>query len=166
MVRNQVRLACQAWYPETVVSICRKQREKSGCGLLRIADGHVQLVCGHEAVLKVPKLPPELVTDNRHLNRARWSRCILHLVNDACGGEEKHHNDQHRNHGPGKLYLIAAVNLRWFASVVVCPPPEFYGRVDQQASNDQKYDPRDRQPEEREPKDGISRCGGRGKNAR
>src|SRR4030095_9215189 len=118
MVRNKVSLACQAWYPEAVVSICRKQCKKSGCGLLRIADGHVQLVCGHEAILGVPKLPPEMVPDNRHLNRARWSRGILHLVDDARRGQEEHHNDQHRNHCPGQLQLIAAINLRWFAAVV------------------------------------------------
>src|SRR5271156_1487950 len=46
VVRNQVRLSGQPGHPKTVIGIGRKQSEKWGCRIGRVADWHMQFVCG------------------------------------------------------------------------------------------------------------------------
>ena len=102
-IGDQVSLARQARHPEAVVRVGGEQRQKSWSGLLRIAHRHVQLVGGHKAVLRIPVLPPELVADHRHLDRAGWLPRVLDFVDNSRCGQEQHHDDQHRNHGPRQL---------------------------------------------------------------
>src|SRR5580658_10075138 len=42
VVRNQVRLSGQSGQPKTVIGIGRKQSEKRGCRVCRVADWHMQ----------------------------------------------------------------------------------------------------------------------------
>src|SRR5271156_2804983 len=46
VVRNQVRLSGESRHPKTVISIARKQSEKRGCGICRVAGWHMQFVRG------------------------------------------------------------------------------------------------------------------------
>lgn len=103
-----------------------------------IAYGHVKLVSGYESLLRILKLPPELVTDRCDLRRARRETRILNRMDNPRRRQEKHHHDENRDHGPSQLHLVAAVDLRWLVSVIRGTAPVFYDRICQQAENDNK----------------------------
>ena len=74
---------------------------------------------------------------------------ILNGADHARGGEEEDQHDEGRNHGPGELHLVAAINLRRLAAIVVSTLAEFRDGVCQQAENNGKNKARDRQDEQR-----------------
>ena len=57
--------------------------------------------------------------------------------------EEQHKHDQDRNHGPGEFHLIASVNLRRLAAVIVAAPAKFRDGIHKQAEDDRKNRARD-----------------------
>src|SRR5450631_1758790 len=109
-----------------------------GRGIPRVADRNMQLVCSYETLLRVLKLPPELVADRRDLSRARRETRILNRMNHTRGRKEQHHHDEHGNDGPGEFHLVAAVNLRGLTVVILGTLAEFRDGINQQAENHQK----------------------------
>ena len=85
----------------------------------------MQLVGGYEALLRILKLPPELVADRRNLGRRRRETRVLNGMDHARGREEQHNHDQHGNDGPGQFHLVAAINLRRLSAVIVRTLAEF-----------------------------------------
>ena len=65
-------------------------------GLRGIADGDVQFVGGDDAELRIAILPPELVADDDHIERAGGLGMRLGAEDDAGRGEEQHDHDQDR----------------------------------------------------------------------
>src|SRR5450631_1259407 len=76
-VGNKISLACQFRDPEAVVGIGRQQSDVCGSGVLGIADRYMQLVGSDETLLRVLKLPPELVANRRDFSRSRRKTRIL-----------------------------------------------------------------------------------------
>ena len=78
----------------------------------------MQLVCRYESLLRVLKLPPELVADGRNLGRAGREARVFDGVNHTRGCEKKDDHDEDGDDGPGQFHLVAAVDLRRLAAVV------------------------------------------------
>src|SRR5258707_14481996 len=85
MVRDQAGLARQAGHPEAVIGVRGAQVEDG-----RLADRQVQLVGSDDLETRVPVFPPELVADDRHLERTLWVRSVLYAEDDSRRGEEQH----------------------------------------------------------------------------
>ena len=81
---------------------------------MRIADRDMKFVGGDDAELRIAKFPPELMADNDDIQRSLRLGGVLGVEDDPRRGQEKNHNDEDWNYRPGKLNLIAAVNLRRF----------------------------------------------------
>src|SRR5664279_6001380 len=134
----EVSLACQFGDPEAVVGIGRKQRDMRGSGIPWIADRYMQLIRSDETLLRVLKLPPELVANRRDLGRAGRETGVFNGVNHArCRKEQHHHNDD-RNDGPGEFHLVAAIDLCGLTAVILGTPAEFRDRINQQTENHKK----------------------------
>src|SRR5208337_5422521 len=76
-VGNQVGLPCQHRDPETVVGVGREQRDVRGRGLFGITDWNVQLIGSYEPLLRILKLPPELVANRGYLDGVRREPGVL-----------------------------------------------------------------------------------------
>ena len=109
-----------------------------GVGCDGIAYRNMQFIRRDHAQGRITELPPELMADGDHFNRPRRLRSILDRMDHARRGEEKHQHDQHRNHSPGKFHLVAAINLRRLAAVVVPAPAEFHNGIHKQAEDNRK----------------------------
>ena len=129
-----------------------------GVGMRGIADWNMQFVGSDNAKSRVTKFPPELMADGSHFDRPRGFGGILDGVDHARRGEEKHQHNEDRNHGPGELYLIAAINLRRLTAIVVSTPAELRNGIGEQAENNHKNDAGDGEHQQRQMKDRI--CGG------
>ena len=152
MVRNQVGLAGQARNPEAVVGVRRKQRNKCRRRMLRIADRNMKFVRGDHSQRRITIFPPILVADGHDFDRAGRFGRVLYGKNHARGGQEQNQNDQTRNHGPGQLHLIAAIDLRRFAAVINAAPPKFRSSVGDQGKNNHEDQPADDQNQFRQTK--------------
>src|SRR6202171_1923518 len=161
VVGNQVRLACQARHPEAVIGIRGEQREKG-----RLADGQVQLVRRDDVQPRVPILPPELVADDRHLQRAWRARSVLDAEDDSRRCQEEHQHDDDWCDGPGKLYLVASIDLGRLAAIVVLSLPELHARVRQQTGDDDENGADDREHEQRQLENRLSGSGDRSEDVR
>src|ERR1700687_1416547 len=64
VVRNQVRLTCQPWPPETMVRISGQQLDESRRWVPRVAHRHVQFVCSNDVQSGIAIFPPKLVADS------------------------------------------------------------------------------------------------------
>src|SRR6266852_1716427 len=151
VVWNQIGLAGEARHPEAVVGIRREQVEEG-----RLADGQVQLVRGDDLQPRVPILPPELVADDGHLERAFRARSVLDAEDDSRRGEEEHQHDDDRSDGPGQLHLGASIDLSRLATIVVVSPPELHDRVRQQPGDDGENYSGDREHKQRQLEDRSS----------
>src|ERR1700730_17009656 len=69
VIGNQVSLTAQTRNPEAVIGVRREKGDKGWSGIGRVADRHMELVCGHNLQVRIAVLPPELVADGNHLNR-------------------------------------------------------------------------------------------------
>ena len=78
------------------------------------------------------------MADGDDLDRPRRLGSILNRMDHARCGEEEHQHDKHGNHSPGELHLIAAVNLRRFATIVTAALAELHDRIYKQAENNYK----------------------------
>ena len=156
-VRNQVRLARQPRHPEAMVRISRRQRQIRRRRLRRIADRNVQLIRGNNPQLWIAILPPELVPDHRHIQRAGRFRCSLRLQNHSRGRKKKHHHNQDRDHRPRKLDLIASVDLGRFPLRIRRTLPVTNQNIKQQTGDKKKDRQSDRQHQHRQPEDRVSR---------
>src|SRR6516162_11444609 len=85
MIWDQVCFPRQPRNPEAVIGVRGEQCNKRWRWLGSVAHGRVQLIRGHESVLRIAKLPPELVADGSHLNGARWLAGVLHRMDHARG---------------------------------------------------------------------------------
>src|SRR5580704_7577921 len=113
----------------------------------------MKLVGGDNADSRVAKFPPKLMADCDYFNRSWRLRRILDGMDDAGGGEKKHQHDERGDHGPGEFHLIAAINLRRLAAIVVSPLAKLRNGVDQQAEYNHKNKSGDRQDQCRQMKD-------------
>src|SRR5262245_11018256 len=118
--------------------IRRLELEEGWPSLARLTDRHMHLICGHDAEIRVANFPPPLVADHRDVERIGRRDGALYIVNRARRGQKKHKDGHNRNDGPGEFELIAAVDLRWFASVVTRTLAKSYDGISQQAANHQK----------------------------
>src|SRR5262245_1523949 len=87
-IGNQIRLSRHLWNPETVNGVRRQQRDVRRRGMTGIAQRHVKFVGRDETVLRVPKLPPELMADGGGLGRIRRKVRVLNGVDHSRGRQE------------------------------------------------------------------------------
>ena len=81
----------------------------------------------------------------------------MNFDNRASRHQAQHKHDDDRQDRPGKLDLIAAIDLWWFVPIIARTTPESCGGVNQQADNDDKNHRADGEHEHRVAKD----CPGR-----
>src|SRR6202795_4785406 len=135
---NQICLSCKPWHPEAMFGIRRNQGHKGRCGMRRVAHRYMQFIGRDHTQSGITKFPPELMADGNDLNRCGRLRSILDRMDYACGGEEQHQHDEHRDHRPCEFHLIAAINLRRFAAVVGAAPAILRDGIHEQAENNYK----------------------------
>ena len=123
--------------------------------MLRVADRNVKFVGGDHTQFRIAIFPPILMADGDDFDGSRRLGGVLHGKNDARGGQEQDQNDQARNHGPGQLHLIAAIDLGRFAAVVRVGLAEFRSGVGDQGENDHEYDAGNDQDQLRQTKNRI-----------
>ena len=78
--------------------------------------------------------------------------------------KKQHDHNQYGNNRPGKLDLVAPVNLRRLAVRIPGPMAEANQRIHQQAGDDEKDGKRNGKHQHGEIEDGMCRRGGRRKN--
>src|ERR1051325_7121977 len=135
-IRDEVRLAGQARYPEAVHNVCRAQVDEGWHPVATLTHRHVKFICRYNAQLGIPNLPPPLMSD--HLNIQRGSRLarVLHFLNYSRRSQGKDKHDEKRHRRPCRLNGPAPVNLRWFGSVIIGPAAETNNRIHEQRSEE------------------------------
>src|SRR5260370_17853668 len=98
------------------------------------------------------------MADGDHLNRIGWARSLLDAGDHPRSGHEQNHTDENRDDGPCQLHLIAAVNLRRLATVIVCPTRKSHDALHQQASHNHEYGSCNREPKKPETSNTIGRA--------
>lgn len=106
-----------------------------------IADGNMQFVRGDHPERGVAIFPPELMANDGDVDCSRRLRSILNAVQNASGGKKQHQHNEDRNHGPSELYLITAINLRRFLTVIVVALAVFRHGINEQSKDDRKNEP-------------------------
>ena len=119
MIRDQIRFAGKLRHPETVNHVRGQELEVGRRGRVDRTYRDMQFIGGYDAQFGIAKLPPELVADNGHVECGLGLGCVLDGEDHACRGKKQHYDDQHGDDGPGQLHLVAAVNLRRLAEIVL-----------------------------------------------
>src|ERR1700722_8857909 len=106
--------------------------------MIRVAHRDVQFVRSDNAKLRISKLPPELMSDDRNVE-SRWGfRSILNRKDDSSRCQKKDDYDNYWNHCPCKLNLITPVDLRRFARVVLLAGTETKNHENKESGNDRE----------------------------
>ena len=145
MVGNQVGLTRETGDPEAVIRIGGEQGDESWRGVSRVAYRHVKLIRGHDVQTRIAIFPPKLMANRDYLNRILRPRSSLDASDHPRRSHEQDDSDENRNDGPRQFHLIAAIDLRRFATVIVGSPPKFNDAIDQQAEYDDEYARRNRE---------------------
>ena len=119
MIGYQVRLTCKTRYPEAVVRIRGKQREKSRSWVRRVTYRYVQLIRSHDIEARVAILPPILMADDSDFDSITRFCGFLNVRNDSGCRQEQNQDNQNRDYRPSCFYLGAAVDLGRFPLIVV-----------------------------------------------
>src|SRR6266481_9974382 len=135
---NQICLSCKTWDPEAVVGSRRSQGHEGRCWMRRVAHRYMRFVGGDHTQGGITEFPPKLMADGDDFDRPGRLGGILDRMDYACGGEEQHQYDEHRDHRPCEFHLIAAINLRRFAAVVGAAPAILRDGIHEQAENNYK----------------------------
>src|SRR5580704_146876 len=141
-----------------MVGIRGKQCDKGGCGMCRVASRDVKFVCSDHTKIWIAKLPPELMTDGNDFDGLWRLFGLLDAMDYTSSGQKKYEHDKHRNHRPGKLYLVAAVNRSGFEAVIIGALAEFNNGICEERKHHYKNHGADGQYEERKMKNRMSRC--------
>src|SRR6266566_9032197 len=136
VIRNQVNFARQARDPETMIRVCRKQRKEGWRRMRWVAQRDMELVGRHDLQVGIAILPPKLVTDHYYFKRTRRAGFVLNGRDYMSGRQKQPHDDEDRNHGPRQLHLIASIDLRGLAAVIVVSISELHYRVGKQTEDD------------------------------
>ena len=136
-IRNQVGFAGQPRHPETVVGIGRGQRKVCRRGMRGSLTGTCSSFAVTTAEAGIAILPPELMADDGHVHRILGLGRGLGSQDDAGCAQEEHDHNENGNDRPGKLDLVAAVDLRRFV-IVARAAAEAYKRVKQQSPDGEK----------------------------
>ena len=160
-VRDQVGLAREPRDPEAVIGIGGQELQERGRRIRRVGDRNVELVRGHDVLPRIAILPPELVADHRHFERVLRSRRILHGRDDARRRQKEDQDDEDGRDGPRQLDLVASIDLRRLATVVVLLPLVLPDGVRQQPEHHDEDRRRDDQDEDRQLENRSCRRGGR-----
>src|SRR5262249_29000157 len=99
-----------------------------------------QLVGGDHAELRIAIFPPELMSDDVHLEVPVLGPRVFGCIDDAGRAKKQHEHDEDGDDRPGQLDVLATVDLRRLAAVVVFRLPEF----DQRVGDETEYDHEDR----------------------
>jgi len=153
MVGNEVGLACQLRYPETMVGVGREQLQKRRCRMTWIAHRNMQLVCCDDPKLWIAKFPPVLMSNRDHIQSAGRFGRILHRVDYPRGGQEQNNYDEDRNDRPGQLNLHAAIYLSRFTASVHSTTTKLDDGVEQQYKDHKKDDSGNDQYKDRQVRD-------------
>src|SRR6201995_5714465 len=76
------------------------------------AHRDMQLIRRHDAEISIAEFPPELVSDDCHVQRRSRLFRILDSKDDPRGREEQNNHDEHRDYGPCQLNSVASIHLR------------------------------------------------------
>src|ERR1700722_115539 len=77
VIGNQVGLTAQTRNPEAVIGVRGEKRDKGWARIGRVADRHMEFVCGYNLQARIAVLPPELMADCNLLMRvARLGDCL------------------------------------------------------------------------------------------
>jgi hypothetical protein len=80
-----------------------------------------------------------------YLNRILRPRSSLDASDHPRRSHEQNDSDENRNDGPCEFHLIAAIDLRRLATVIVGSLPKFNDAIDEQAKYDDEYARRNRE---------------------
>ena len=84
---------------------------KVGVGCFGSLSGTCSSFGGHDVVLRIAELPPELVADDNDVQRGSGLRRVLHSEDDPGRAEKEHNDKEDRDDGPGELDLRTAKYL-------------------------------------------------------
>src|SRR5580692_4935185 len=130
----------------------RRHFQVRRCWGARITNGDMQLIRCDDGELRIAKLPPELMSNHDDIQRSRWLGGVGCVEDDPCSGQEQNYNDEYRNYRPGKLNLIATVDLRrftlWLSRALAITDKDVY----QKARGSEKDRSRNGEHKHRQPK--------------
>src|ERR1700756_3286916 len=119
--------------------------------MCQVAQWHVQFIGSNYAQIRISKLPPPLMADYTHMDSTRRLPCVLHIVNRTNRSQHQYEDDEHRNSRPGKLDLIAPIQLCRLTRFIGNTCAETYDTILKQAKDNEKdrrsdseYKPRQR----------------------
>jgi hypothetical protein len=122
-----------------------------------LAHWHMQLIGSHHVQLGIAEFPPPLVSDDGDLQRVRGRAMVLDGRRDAGSGHHQYEDDQNRDHGPGDLNLIAAVNLSRLGAFAAATVAKADDGVGDQSRYHCEDDSANRERQDREMVDRLSR---------
>src|SRR6204780_1618992 len=105
----------------------------------------MQFIRGDYTESGIAEFPPKLMANGDHFYCPSGLGSILNGMDHPRRGEEEHQHDKHGNHSPGEFHLIAAVNLRRFATIVTAALAELHDRIYKKAEKNYKNETGDRQ---------------------
>ena len=115
-----------------MIGVSGEQLQERWRRMRGIAHGNVQFVGRDHTQSRIAIFPPELMADDGYLNRRGRFGSILDGVENARSSEKQHQHDEDRNHCPGELDSIAAINWGGLAAIVAGALAVFcYGINDQ-----------------------------------
>ena len=94
---------------------------------------------------------------HRHFDRTRRASRILHAMDYLRRGKKEDNHNEDRQNGSGQFHLVAAVDLRGLAIIVLLSLAKTNDRVGEQAENDHKDCALNFELEDRQPENGMSR---------
>src|SRR6202012_460439 len=98
MIRDQVCLSSQLRDPKAMIDIGRSQLEEGRCRRSAGTHRNVEFICGNYVVFRVPKLPPELMSDDGDIESRLGLWRVLDGEDNACRCEEKNDHNQDGDH--------------------------------------------------------------------
>src|SRR6266436_10217446 len=106
--------------------------------MVGIADGNVEFVRRDDTESRIPKLPPELVTNGGDFQSRDGFGSILDRVDHSRGSQKQNDYDQNRNDGPGQLDWGASIHLGGLTLRSARFVAEFHDGVRQQSGDHEK----------------------------
>src|SRR5580765_3207263 len=90
------------------------------------------------------------MTNRRDFNRPWGFAGVLNGMDYTSSGQEQDQNDEHRNHGPGEFYLVAAVDGSGFTAVVIGSLAEFDDGIRDEGEHNYENDGGNREYKQRQ----------------
>src|ERR1700676_455173 len=99
----------------------------------------MKFVCSDNSVLRIPELPPELMSDHCNVKSSLGPWCVLNCEDDSGSRKEENNHNQKWNYSPRQFDLRAAVDLSRLArgGGLSCPKSKHGNR--KQPADNQKY---------------------------